>query len=113
MAEGLMEGIIVTLISGIIYFLVLYPNLKSYLILPSFIYCVLLSVVLWRGLIVLGSVSSATHKHFAAGIGAISYYISDLILSINLFAVKVPYGDYLIMITYYIAQLLLLLSVFI
>lgn len=39
--------------------------------------------------------------------GAISFIVSDSILAINKFMVAVPASDYLVMITYYLAQLLI------
>lgn len=109
-AEGLWAGVFVTVLSSCIYLLVILPNLKTFLVLPSFIYTVLLSIVLWRGLVVLQQ--QDRWSSVAIGTGAISYYISDLTLGVHVFAMRVPLGDYVIMVTYYIAQILLFLSVY-
>ncbi len=42
--------------------------------------------------------------------GAISFIISDSILAINRFMVDVPGADYLVMVTYYLAQVLIVLG---
>ena len=111
-ANGMWPGIFVAILSTTIYLFVLIPNVKAFIVLPSFIYTVLLSIVLWRGLVVLLQLEGWSSGAVAMGIGAISYYISDLTLGVHLFAMKVPLGDYLIMVTYYIAQILLFLSVY-
>ena len=110
-AEGMWAGVFVAILSTSVYLLSLFPNIKSYLILPSFVYTVILSVVLWRGLVILQN-DKWSNAVVAMGMGAVSYYISDLTLGIHLFAVRVPLGEYLIMVTYYIAQVLLFLSVY-
>ena len=110
-AEGMWAGVFVAILSTSLYLFAILPNIKSYLILPSFVYTVILSVVLWRGLVILQN-DKWSNAVVAMGMGAVSYYISDLALGIYLFAVRVPLGEYLIMVTYYIAQVLLFLSVY-
>lgn len=110
-AEGMWAGLLVAALSASVYLFALLPNVKSFLVVPSLIYTVILSVVLWKGLVVLQK-DRWSNGAVAVGTGAISYYISDLALGVHLFAIRVPLGEYIIMVTYYIAQVLLFLSVY-
>lgn len=110
-AEGMWAGVLVAVLSTSVYLFALLPNIKSFLIFPSFVYTVILSIVLWRGLVILQK-DKWSNAVVAMGMGPVFYYISDLTLGVHLFAVRVPLGEYLIMVTYYIAQILLFMSVY-
>ena len=92
-------GLVVAIISIMIYFYLL-PKMKHFLILPSAVYCILIGCMLWRALVRFnkyGGLLNAT--------GAVLFYVSDSLLAINKFRCRIAYGDTLIMITYYTAQL--------
>lgn len=110
-AEGMWSGVFVAALSASLYLLAILPNIKSFLVFPSLVYTIILSIVLWRGLVVLQK-DKWSNAALAMGTGAISYYVSDLTLGIHLFALRVPLGEYIIMVTYYVAQVLLFLSVY-
>jgi len=92
-------GMIVAIVSIMIYFYLL-PKMKQFLVLPSAVYCVLIGCMLWRSLVRFhkyGGLMSAT--------GAVMFYTSDSLLAVNKFCHRIKYGDVLIMVTYYTAQL--------
>lgn len=92
-------GLIVAIVSILIY-LYLLPKMKQFLVLPSAVYCILIGCMLWRALV---------RFHRYGGLlnasGAVMFYLSDSLLAINKFRRRIAYGDTLIMITYYTAQL--------
>lgn len=97
-------GLIVTAISFSIY-LYLLPNMKQFLIVPSAVYCILIGCMLWRALVRFnryGDVLNAT--------GAVVFYLSDTLLAVNKFRHRIVYGETLVMITYYTAQLCITVS---
>ena len=92
-------GLMVGIISILIYFYLL-PKLEQFLIVPAAVYCILIGCMLWRALVRFqryGGLMSAT--------GAVMFYLSDSLLAINKFRHRIVYGEALIMITYYTAQL--------
>ena len=111
--EGTWQGIVSFILSAFLFFYIIFPRVKNFLIYPIAVYCFLMTVLLWRGL---SMVTMTTSKWSATtlmgGLGCVSYYISDLTLGIHIFAMKVPQGDLIIMISYYAAQLLLFMFVF-
>lgn len=92
-------GLIVAIVSIIIYFYLL-PNMKHFLILPSAVYCILIGCMLWRALVRFSKYGGSLNAA-----GAVLFYVSDSLLAINKFRHRIAYGDKLIMITYYTAQL--------
>ena len=94
-------GLIVAVISALIY-LYLLPKMKQLLILPSAVYCILIGCMLWRALVRFNKYGGLMNAA-----GAMIFYISDCLLAINKFRYRIAYGDTLIMITYYTAQLLI------
>ena len=60
------------------------------------------------------AVDGSCHKRWCeavACLGAISFIVSDSVLAINRFKVEVPGQRFIVMVTYYAAQLLITLSV--
>ena len=103
----LMSLLCISIISLAVFYLL--PKLKCAMAIPGFIYCFLITIMFWSAVmqaqkhISIVSVSGA----FGAGV----FYISDLVLSINKYGKQIPMADVIIMITYYIAQLVIPLSV--
>ena len=92
-------GLVVAIISILIYFYLL-PKMKQLLILPAAVYCILIGCMLWRALVRFNKYGGLMNAS-----GAVIFYVSDSLLAINKFRHRIPYGDTLIMITYYTAQL--------
>ena len=92
-------GLIVGIVSIMIY-LYLLPKMKQFLIMPSAIYCILIGCMLWRALVRFDRYGGLLN----AG-GAVLFYLSDSLLAVNKFRRRIAYGEALIMITYYTAQL--------
>ena len=92
---GLTVGIVTLMI-----YLYLLPKMRQFLILPSAIYCILIGCMLWRALVRFNRYGGLLN----AG-GAVMFYLSDSLLAVNKFRCRIAYGEALIMITYYTAQL--------
>jgi uncharacterized membrane protein YhhN len=94
--------IVPLLIYSISYAFILYPGLNG-LTIPVFVY---LSVIT-----VMGITSAGAGRNFMVFItGASLFIISDSLIALNTFLVRVPNSSLWIMITYYPAQLLLTLG---
>lgn len=92
-------GLIVAIISMLIYCYLL-PKMKRFLIIPTAIYCILIGCMLWRALVRFSKYGGLLNTT-----GAVLFYLSDSLLAINKFRRHIPYGDSIIMLTYYTAQL--------
>ncbi|XP_071809776.1 lysoplasmalogenase TMEM86A-like isoform X1 [Asterias amurensis] len=88
----------------------LYPGLKGPLIYLSIFYGLLIVTMLWRAVARM-NIAALSWTKSCACIGALLFVISDTVLAINKWTVPVPYGQHIIMITYYTAQLGIALSV--
>lgn len=94
---------------SILVYCYIFPKLGKMLIVPAAMYCILISIMLWCALV--------TRQHdprlptLQGAIGACLFYMSDILLSVNRWGTQIPCGDYLVMITYYAAQILIFLSV--
>lgn len=97
-------GLVVTTVTIMIYFY-LVPKMKKFLILPSAIYCILIGCMLWRALVRFNRYGGLPNA-----IGAVMFYLSDSLLAVNKFRRRIVYGETLIMITYYTAQLFITLA---
>lgn len=94
-------GLSVAIISILIY-LYLLPKMKQFLLLPSAVYCILIGCMLWRALVRFNRYGGLLNTS-----GAVMFYLSDSLLAINKFRHRIAYGETLVMITYYTAQLLI------
>ena len=111
--EGVWQGVFSVLLSSFLYFFVLYPGLKPFLVVPAAIYCFLMTILLWRGLVLVTvPTSDWSVSSLMGGFGCLSYYVSDLTLGIQLSSQKFPLGDQVVIITYYLAQVFLFSFVF-
>ena len=92
--------IVPLLVYSISFAFILYPGLNGGLTIPVFVY---LSVIT-----VMGITSASAGRNFMIFItGASLFIISDSLIALNTFLVRVPNSSFWIMVTYYPAQLLL------
>jgi uncharacterized membrane protein YhhN len=87
---------------------ILFPYLGK-LKLPVAVYVLVITVM--AGLAVDRYVVAGGQLAFRACLGAILFLISDAILAINRFAKKIPYGRALNLLTYFVAQWFLAMSI--
>ncbi|XP_072030859.1 lysoplasmalogenase TMEM86A-like isoform X2 [Amphiura filiformis] len=95
---------------GIITYIYLLPGLHGELYFFCALYTLLICVMNW-GAISRVSLTDIKWPELCGSLGALVFYVSDLVLSINKFLYPVPHGYYIIMSTYYLAQLGISLSV--
>ncbi len=79
------------------------PNLGS-LLIPVLLYVLVIATMLWSA-----CGYSYTHKNTVPLIGAILFVISDSLIAINKFITSFPQARYAIIITYWLAQYLIVL----
>lgn len=101
-------GIVVISISCTVY-IFLVSQMKPLLASLAALYCVLISTMLCNALI--QAYRSATYPTIVGATGCVSFYLSDIMLSVNKWGMKIPCAQVLIMTTYYFAQLLIAASV--
>lgn len=97
---------------AIVCFYFLYPGLSGILVLFGLIYSLLICIMFWR------SVSRVqffddlwTWTKLCSCFGAVLFVVSDTVLAFDHFLAPIPYGQSIIMSTYYLAQLGISLSV--
>ncbi|XP_072030861.1 lysoplasmalogenase TMEM86A-like [Amphiura filiformis] len=104
---------------GILAYIYLLPGLCSLpqaiwirvlIALATAVYFLLTVVMDWRGISRV-TVTNAKWPEWCGCIGVISFSVSDMVLVINKFRHAVPYEKYIIMSTYFLAQLGISLSV--
>lgn len=98
----------VGLVSLLVFFSIL-PRLSYALVIPAAMYCLLISVMLWCAVVTMQQDTKLPTLQSA--IGACLFYMSDLLLSLNRWRLQIPHGHYLIIATYYAAQILIFFSV--
>lgn len=93
----------IILLPFLVYFPVfnnfIYPSLSGALVIAVPIYSVLITVMMWRAVVV----SLETQSMYTA-VGSILFGISDTILAVSNFVTPLYMSDYSIMVTYYLAQ---------
>ena len=103
----LLVGIAVAVVSLSVYSYLL-PKLNRILAISLGGYCILISLMLWSSLV------QILHSHdggtFMGVIGAAMFYTSDLLLGVNRWRIKILFGSELVIVTYYVAQLLIFWS---
>ncbi len=102
--RGNLVRVLPCLIYGTIMMTILYPNLGP-LSIPVVIYMVVLMAMGVAALL-----SKKSHPWLV--LGSISFIVSDSIIGVNKFVVDVPYSHFLIMVSYYFAQICLVFGVF-
>lgn len=101
--EGLITaGVAMVSISVYLYLL---PKLSRILAVSLLGYCTLISIMLWSSLAQMLRCHNAST--IVGAVGASMFYTSDLLLGVNRWRIKMPFGPELVMITYYIAQFLI------
>lgn len=103
----LIVAIGIALIS-LFFYSYLFPKFSRILAISLAGYCILISLMLWS------SFAQMLHSHndstVMGAIGAGMFYTSDLLLGVNRWRIKIPFGLELVMITYYTAQILIFWS---
>lgn len=92
----------ITLYCGILFWYML-PNLGP-LLVPVFIYVLVIAMMLWSA-----HVFSYTHKNPLPLIGAVLFVLSDSLIAINKFITPFSQARYVIIITYWLAQYLIII----
>jgi hypothetical protein len=105
---GFMAAVAVGLVSLWVYCYV-YPKLSRVLVVAAALYCILISLMLWCALVML--MQDNRLATLQGAIGACLFYTSDLLLAVNRWGKDIPYGSYLVIATYYAAQVFIFLSV--
>jgi alkenylglycerophosphocholine hydrolase len=90
-------------------FLMLRPTLPSDFVVPVIIYCIAIALMAAKALGRSGK-QFATQGIAVASFGAVSFMISDSVLSYSLFKANFPGSRLVVRFTYYLAQLLIALS---
>lgn len=108
--NDLFTALIILIISSIIYGY-FYPSLNE-MKLPVALYILVISFMVWRAISTFFGINFSFVQACLLTIGAISFYVSDMILAVYKF--KKPFWGSrgLNLITYYAAQLLITLSAF-
>ena len=106
----IISAIAVGLVSALIY-LYLLPKLTPVLAIALLVYCVLISTMLWSAVVRAQLTPNAST--LSAAVGACLFYTSDLLLGLKQWRLTIPFGDFLVMSTYYAAQMFIARSVFI
>ena len=102
------SGVCVLVMSTCIY-MYIYPCFERAMVLPTIIYTLLISLMLWCGII--QAQKFLSYSTGCGAVGAALFYLSDVLLSIEKWRAKVPMGQVLVMSTYYGAMLLISISV--
>ncbi len=100
----------VGLVSLLIYLYIL-PKLDYVLVIPAAVYCLVISLMLWCAIVTMRQNTELSTMQGA--IGACLFYMSDLLLAVNRWNRwnhQIPFGPYLVISSYYLAQLLIFLS---
>ena len=100
----------ILLLSMIIYFYVL-PKVKWSLAIPAFFYFILISGMFWSALVQALKFYQYSNYFVVAAVGAGLFYISDMYLAVNIGRGPFPHSQYIVMVTYYAAQLLVALGI--
>lgn len=98
----------VGLVSLLVYFSI-FPKLNYVLVVAAALYCLLISIMLWCALVTMQHNTKLSTSQGAIGAGF--FYVSDLVLSITRWRLQIPFGSYIIICTYYAAQIFIFLSV--
>ena len=92
----------ISLYCGILFWYML-PNLGP-LLVPVFLYILVIATMLWSA-----NIFSHTHKKYLPFFGAVLFVLSDSLIAINKFISPFPQARYAIIITYWLAQYLIIL----
>lgn len=100
-----------SVIAAAVYFH-LYQSLKGIMVYAILIYILLISYMVWRAIARVEFFSfSWSWPRLAAGMGALVFFFSDLIIALNKFSFYIANAQFITMSTYYTAQFLIAVSV--
>lgn len=104
-------GVIIISLIGVVYYCYL-PNLEGLYVPIIAIYICIIGVVVWRAIARLLSLDEGKCKwsQMIASFGALIFGLSDFVLGTNKWILHLPYARVLIMVTYWIGQMLLAFS---
>ena len=100
----------ILLLSMTIYFYLL-PKVKWSLAIPAFFYFILISGMFWSALVQAHKFYEYSNYFVVGAIGAGLFYVSDMYLAVNIGRGPLRYAQYIVMVTYYAAQLLVTLGI--
>lgn len=100
----------ILLLSMIIYFYLL-PKVKWSLAIPAFFYFILISGMFWSATVQALKFYEYSNYFVVGAVGAGLFYVSDMYLATNIGRGPLPYAKYIIMVTYYAAQLFITLGI--
>lgn len=104
----ILSAIAISLVSIAVY-LYIWKKLSWVLVIPTGMYCLLLSSMLWCAW--MNAQHEPSTATFLGAAGAGLFYISDLVLVIGKWRLEIPYGKHIVIITYYASQILITLHV--
>jgi len=101
----IVAAIAISLISLTVYCCIL-RKLTWVLVIPCALYCVLLSSMLWLAWV--NGMRDSSGQSMIGAVGAGFFYISDLLLVLGKWKLlEIPYGKYIVILTYYVSQILI------
>ena len=100
----------ILLLSMMIYFYVL-PKVKWSIAIPGFFYFILISGMFWSATVQALKFYEYSNYFVVAAVGAGLFYVSDMYLAVNISRGPLRHAQYIIMVTYYAAQLLVALGI--
>ena len=106
--EEVVAALGVAVVSALVFAAVM-RKMGSRMLLPVAIYAVLISMMLWSALVQANR--NLSELTVLGAVGALMFYLSDVLLVVNKWYVSVPFASVSIMATYYTAQLLITTSV--
>lgn len=99
-------------IVGLFLYWLCLPSLNGILVYLALVYCLLIMTMLWRATARLGPLKAFwPWTRISSCLGAAAFVFSDAVISLDKFVAPIPYSQPLIMISYYIAQLGIAMSV--
>lgn len=102
------SGLAVASISVLVYASVM-TRMPRKMVIPAAVYALLISMMLWSALV--QAQRSLNDLTILGAVGAVLFYTSDVLLTVNKWRMSVPFAPVLIMTTYYSAQLFITGSV--
>ncbi len=107
--QHIITGVAIAAVSTFFYAYV-YPKFSWTMSFFGFLYTVLISTMVWAA--ITRAQITPSHANMTAVLGTCLFYVSDLVLSLKIWRLKIPAAEAVIMVTYYTAQLLIVRSVF-
>ncbi len=106
--QQIITGLALAIIT-MIFYAYMYPKFSWIMAFFGFAYSLLMFFMLWAAITRAQKVPNTVNT--TAALGGFLFYVSDLVLSLNAWRLKIPAGDVIVMVTYYCAQLLIARSI--